>query len=479
MLNRPRFKPHYRVQVVPGEGVFVLSEARQALLRGRLYEQVVPCLDGRSSDDVCAQLHEQVSPAEVYFVLGQLEKKGYLCEEDPSLPAAEAALWSALQVDPATAARRLAQTPVALFAFGVDAAPLRELLRAMRVRLDNNAALGVVLTDNYLREELEAFNAEALRRERTWLLVRPFGRQIWIGPLFRAGVTGCWNCLAQRLRANQPVLTYVSARTGQDGTAETPPCTPATLHLAWGLTAQAVAAGIARGDWPTLEGQVQSFDVLTWQTQAHVLVRLPYCSACGQGNAPVNGHPHELVLTSQSKTFTQDGGHRVVSPEATLQRYGRHVSPITGAVSMLERVGITGDGAMHVYLAGTNLARRHRNLDHLRGDLRNMSSGKGVSDVQARASGLCEELERYSGVYRGDEPRRRALPRSRRRCLASQRLHVVQRTSIPRARRLERAQFHLQPRSPALRSTSGDRMDAGMVAEAPPAALSTNGILLL
>ena len=98
----------------------------------------------------------------------------------------------------------------------------------------------------------------------------------------------------------------------------------------------------------------------------------------------------------------------MVAPEVTLERYGHHVSPITGAVTMLERVGPASDGAMHVYLAGHNLARRHRSLDHLRGDLRSMSSGKGSSDIQAKASGLCEGLERYSGVFRGDEPRRRA-----------------------------------------------------------------------
>jgi ribosomal protein S12 methylthiotransferase accessory factor len=37
-----------------------------------------------------------------------------------------------------------------------------------------------------------------------------------------------------------------------------------------------------------------------------------------------------------------------------------------------------------------------------------MNAGKGTGDVQARASALCEGLERYSGVLRGDEPRRRA-----------------------------------------------------------------------
>ena len=47
-----------------------------------------------------------------------------------------------------------------------------------------------------------------------------------------------------------------------------------------------------------------------------------------------------------------------------------------------------------------------RNLGQLRGDLRTMSAGKGTSDAQARASGLCEGLERYSGRV----PGRRAAP---------------------------------------------------------------------
>jgi ribosomal protein S12 methylthiotransferase accessory factor len=406
MLNEPRFKPHLRVQVVPGEGVFVLSDSRQALLRGRLYEQVVPWVGGRSADEICDRLQEQITPAEVYFVLGQLEKKGYLCEEETSLPPAEAALWSAQQVDPATAARRLAEMSVDLQAVGVDAAPVTALLQALRVRVEENGKLGVVLTDGYLREEVAAYNATALCEKKPWLLVRPMGRHIWMGPLFRPGVTGCWECLAQRLRANRPVITYVDAKAAQTA-AKDQSCTPATLHIAWGLTAQALATWIARGELPELEGQIQTFDVATWQMKAHTLVRLPYCPACGSTVA-VDGVLAPLELRSRPKTFTADGGHRVVAPEVTLERYGRHVSPLIGAVSMLERVGVTGDGAMHVYIAGNNLARRHRSLEHLRGDLRNMSSGKGVSDVQARASGLCEGLERYSGVFRGDERRRRA-----------------------------------------------------------------------
>jgi ribosomal protein S12 methylthiotransferase accessory factor len=117
------------------------------------------------------------------------------------------------------------------------------------------------------------------------------------------------------------------------------------------------------------------------------------------------------VLESRKKVFTNDGGHRVVPPHETLERYGHHVSPITGAVPMLERADPTNDGVLHVYLAGNNAARVHRDLARLRGDLRTLNAGKGTTDVQAKASGLCEGLERYSGLFRGDEPRRRARMR--------------------------------------------------------------------
>ncbi len=63
---------------------------------------------------------------------------------------------------------------------------------------------------------------------------------------------------------------------------------------------------------------------------------------------------------------------------------------------------------MHAYIAGANLARQPRTLAGLREGLRSRTGGKGATDAQARASALCEGLERYSGVFQGDEPRRQA-----------------------------------------------------------------------
>jgi oxazoline/thiazoline synthase len=406
MLNRPRFRPHFHVEVLPGEGVLLLSDTRHSLLRGRLYELVVPCLDGRTSAEVCEQLRAAASPAEVLFALNQLERKEYLCEEEPALSAGEAALWSSQQVAPRTAVQRLAQRRIRVVAFGVESAPLCGLLESLHVRLADAGSPDVVLTDSEWRAELQTCNAAALRDGRPWLLVKPVGRQLWFGPLFRPGITGCWECLAQRLRANAPVAACLQERNGHAGpVVRDRAASPATLQAAWGLAANAIAAWVVRGEAPELEGKLQTLDVPTWRMQTHTLIRLPFCPACGGGEGRSFQPP---VLTGRKKTFTSDGGHRVVAPEETLARNGRHVSPITGAVPLLERAGPPGADVLHVYVAGNNSARPSRTLAQLRGDLRTMNAGKGTSDVQARASALCEGLERYSGVFRGDEPRRRA-----------------------------------------------------------------------
>ncbi|HUY33491.1 MAG TPA: TOMM precursor leader peptide-binding protein [Pirellulales bacterium] len=423
MLTRPRFKPHLQVALVPDEGVFVLSGAKHALLRGRLYELVAPRVDGRSADAICDELAEHASAAEVYYTLAQLERKGFLAETDDTLAADDAAWWSSQEVDPRRAARRLSECRVSVHGLGVDPGPLRALLGASGVAIDPDGELdgelAVVIVDHYLRPQLAEHNDAALASGRPWLLVKPLGEQIWLGPLFRPGITGCWKCLAERLRANRPVESYVRQRQALDRplALDRPMAvehvhTAASVQVAYGLAVNAVVSWIVRGELADCEGKVRTFDVLSWQSKTHTLVKLPYCASCGASRGqPSDGDPRPfrpLVFESRKKTWVRDGGHRVVPPEATLERFGHHVSPITGAVSMLQRSSPSGDGCMHVYLAGQNLARWHHNLLELRGDLRNMSAGKGATDLQAKASGLCEGLERHSGVFRGDEPRRAA-----------------------------------------------------------------------
>lgn len=410
MLERPAIKPHFRVEIVAGEGVVVLAETAQEVLVGARYELLTPYLDGRwTVDGIVTALRGQVDPAEVRASLAALEKRGVLTEGGLEMPTAEAARWSVQGIDPRVARERLGKSGVSVVGLGnVTVEPFCEVLRSLGVRVGSEEPRQVVVTDDYRRSELATWNDDALRTGRPWLLVKPVGVELWVGPVFVPERTGCWECLVRRLRGNQRLEAFLAARRGgvPEPIGAVQPSTVATVQIAWSVAASAIATWVAGDDAGQLQGTVLSLDTRTWRTTTHALAWQPQCPACGVSTDGLEAMFRPVVLEQRRKTFTRDGGHRVRSPEATLERYERHVSPITGAVSRLERVDRSG--VAHGYAAGLNVALPTGALTDLGTGLRGSSAGKGITDAQARTSALCEALERYSGVYQGSEPRRRA-----------------------------------------------------------------------
>ncbi|MFA6615778.1 MAG: TOMM precursor leader peptide-binding protein, partial [Hydrogenophaga sp.] len=325
-----------------------------------------------------------------------------LAEATAHIPAEAAAFWHGAGIDPAVALAALRDKRVAVKTCGaVDSAALLAALEALGVQLgsEEQADLWLVLTDDYLRADLASINAAALQAKRPWLLVRATGPELWLGPLFQPGESGCWVCLRQRLERNRAVHRFVTIKKQQ---AE-PPLTalgvlPATQAAACQMAAAATAQFLAGAD-SGLAGKVLSLDWATHTAQSHVLVRHPHCPACGTAEIPAL---QALTLQAGKAAFVRDGGHRSVTPEKTLKKYQHLVSPITGVVRMLAPVS-EAEGIAHVYMAGHNHALKMARLDHLKQGLRNASSGKGVSETQARVSALCEAVERYSGERTGGE----------------------------------------------------------------------------
>jgi ribosomal protein S12 methylthiotransferase accessory factor len=98
------------------------------------------------------------------------------------------------------------------------------------------------------------------------------------------------------------------------------------------------------------------------------------------------------------------GGYRSVSSRTTVARYRKNVSPLTGVVTRLER--IEADLPMNTnWYAAHNFAGPAQNVDQLRSGLTGGSFGKGSTVEQAEASALMEAIERYSGIFQGDEIR--------------------------------------------------------------------------
>ena len=295
---------------------------------------LAPLLDGRRDVTALVDALDGVVPAaEVYFAVSRMRQQGYIV--DAEVAGERAGWWNDLGLDAAEAERRLGEATVAVVGFGgVTVEAVEAGLSSAGIAVVDavgEASLVVAVTDDYLRGGLAELNAAALVSGQPWLLVRPGGRQCWLGPLMRPGQSACWECLAQRLRANRDVERFVGRRRG---TAEP---FPPPLGVVPAVTADAVVAlvvlevlKVVGGAAVTVDGRVVTLEWPTLERAEHVVVRRPQCPACGD---PSPAAPQPVDVESQPKGWFVDGGHRTRSPHDTWTSYQHHISPITGAVS--------------------------------------------------------------------------------------------------------------------------------------------------
>jgi ribosomal protein S12 methylthiotransferase accessory factor len=109
-------------------------------------------------------------------------------------------------------------------------------------------------------------------------------------------------------------------------------------------------------------------------------------------------------LAAGGKLVMTSGGYRSVTSRATVERNRKHVSPLTGVVSKLERIDV--DLPLNTnYFAVHNFSPPAQSVDMLKSGLNGGSYGKGSTSEQGEASALMEAIERYSGIFAGDEIR--------------------------------------------------------------------------
>ena len=406
----PRLKYSWRPVIDPDDGLFLLSEREQVQLSGSVFGALAALLDGEHGiEEIFAALADEHAPEVVFGALDFLRARGFLAEElAPDAPQ-EAAFWEQDGVAFDAARRRLADTPVAIRAFGgLAAGRLEALLGAQGVPVRADGGLTVVLTDDYLRPELEDLNARAVETGAPWLLAKPVGVETWLGPAFAPPDTACWACLAHRLRGHRRLETYLAGRHGTRAPWPAPAAALASTHdAALAAVATTVTRWIAGGGRSVVEDRVISHDVRTLEQRHHVLVRRPQCPVCGPRDGVAAAEP--LRLTSRPKRWTSDGGHRTGRPQEVVDRLQHHLSPITGVIGQVAPGPRAGtDPLTPTFAADHNFSDMHDERYFLLEGLRRRSGGKGKNATQALASALAESLERYSGVFDGSEPRRRA-----------------------------------------------------------------------
>ena len=292
MYNKPRLEQRFcslDVETLEKDKVLLLlSERGSFLLRGHLYQRLIALVDGQSTvDEIVNQLwlSEKFPLTEIYYTLMEMERNGYLAEGTVSLPSSFTIFCEHLGIDSHIAYERLQTTKVGIRSFcsNLPTSELKTALESLHLQIEEEGAIEIILTDDYLKDGLARFNEKALTLSRPWMLVKPVGTILWIGPIFVPGKTGCWQCLAQRLQDNRPVEQFIAKHQDSRTTPLISPLggLPTTSQIALSMAATELFKWIVQGENPHVEGRIVTYDTLSLKTQSHILVKRPQCPSCG------------------------------------------------------------------------------------------------------------------------------------------------------------------------------------------------------
>jgi oxazoline/thiazoline synthase len=404
----PRFAPNFTVYVMPPDTVCLYSEDRKFFLHGELYCALAVAVGagGKSFRQLVGELARRFPTDKVHEAFKRLLDRRYLLASSREPGGLAAAYWASLGMSPEAAQKNLQKCRIRIRSLDVDGVKeLEAALRGLGARIVKGAAdLTVMLVNDYLDSRLAAFNRQQLADKAPWLLVQPSGIFPLVGPMLRPHKSACWHCLADRMIRNREVKGML-ARGNARAVAVSPLAGQPLGQSGIQLAAFEIAKAIATDYRTDLGDHIVSLDLLGSSVARHYVARRPQCPSCGRKKLrDPKRAPVPIELGGGGKVVMTSGGYRTVSPRATVARFRKHVSPLTGVISRLERIEV--DLPLNAsFYAQHNFSAPAFSVHELRAGLAGGSFGKGSTAEQGEASALMEAIERYSGIYQGDEIR--------------------------------------------------------------------------
>jgi len=404
----PQFAPNFTVYVLPPDVVCLYSEDRKFFLHGELYCALASAIGkgGKSLPQLVRELGRDFPSDKIEEALKRLIERRYIVPASRAAAGAVAGYWASLGLPPGIADQNLANCRVRIESIDVNgAAEFSAALSELGVRVVKRSPdLTVTLVNDYLDRRLAELNRQRVSDHTPWLLVQPSGAFPLVGPVFGQGNGACWTCLFDRMIRNREVKGFLDRGPARRVAVSS----LARNTLGQGgiqFAALEVAKAIATGFRTELNDHIISQDLLGASIVKHYVAARPQCPTCGRKKLrDPRRAPAPIELGSGAKLVMTSGGYRTVSSRATVARFRKHVSPLTGVVARLER--IEADLPMNTnFYAAHNFSAPARNVNELRAGLTGGSFGKGSTAEQAEASALMEAIERYSGIFQGDEIR--------------------------------------------------------------------------
>ncbi|HKO52621.1 MAG TPA: TOMM precursor leader peptide-binding protein [Polyangiaceae bacterium] len=416
----PILAPSLRTEWLEFEGLLFFDDRQFSTDPDPAARSVVALVDGkRSKAEIIEEAGRAVGDMQALLAFQRLEAGGKLLRAPESGEGEAITFWHAIGGAIPGSLERLATAHVTVHTLskasqGVHAAQFAQALRGAGVgrvevvEADRSigaaaAALEVWIVDDYLRPELEAINKQRVSSKTRWCLLNVWDAAPSFGPCFEPDIGPCWACLAYRLRINRPIDEYLRRVRRRSAPLDRPHAAiGASEQMMMHSAALTVAMKLAGNQAESAPSQhLLALDCSTMRLEHHYVPRRPQCAVCGDPDLLRKRSSAPLELHPRPKTALHDGGYRQFSARETVTRLLKQVSPRVGAVTHLEP--IPGRPASHaVFVSGYLVPPQEEG--GLSSCLRTCA-GKGQSVEQAKASALCEALERHSGEWQGDEAR--------------------------------------------------------------------------
>ena len=406
-----QFAPNFTVYALSQDTLCLYSEDRKFLLHGTLYCAIAAVFaesgeNGRSAREIVSVLQQYFPAGQINEALKRLLDRRYVVPKSKFKNEAVAAYWASLGLLPTGAEKKLDECRIRIEAIDVEGEEeLSTALAGLGARIVKRSPdLTVTLVSDYLEEPLSELNERHLSEKTPWIIAQPSGLFPLVGPIFMPGKGPCWVCLADRMKRNREVKGMLNRSEAQLVTTS-----PLVQNMVGQggiqLAAMEIAKAVASDFRTDLNNHILSLDLTGLVTVRHYVAARPQCRACGSDeHRNPDRAPVPVELKAGGKPVMTSGGYRTMSSRATVARYRKHVSPLTGVVSRLER--IETDLPLNTsFFAKHNFSAPSKTVHELRGALEGSSFGKGSTAEQGEASALMEAIERYSGVYQGDEIR--------------------------------------------------------------------------
>src|SRR5215467_5606094 len=406
--DSPQFSPNFTVYVLPPDVVCLYSEDRKFFLYGELYCALASAMGKgrRSCRELVRELEHDFPSDKIQEALKRLFDRGYVVAASRGSAGAMAAYWASLGLAPGIAERNLQKCRVRIQSIDVRGeAELGAALSELGVRVvERSPTLTVTMVNDYLETSLADLNQQHLLRQTPWLLAQPAGVFPLVGPVFSPGKSACWTCLADRMKRNREVRALLDRKDARC-VAVSPLAQHPLGRAGIQFAAVEIAKAVATEFRTELSDHIISLDLSGATIAKHYVAARPQCPVCGRKKLrDPRRAPTPIDLRAGGKLVMTSGGYRSVSSLATVARFRKHVSPLTGVVSRLER--IEADVPLNTnYFAAHNFSAPAQSVNQLRAGVRGGSFGKGSTAEQGEASALMEAMERYSGIFQGDEIR--------------------------------------------------------------------------